>query len=263
MKLSYRNYPILALFDKKYCETVTLMNNPEADSNTEVLKYANKCIQGGYLCDMPIYYVSKEFNDALNKNALKLRDVVRKDIELIKELYEPGVVFFPEGEAMIYCRNEDGSRQIFMIANKEGRVNDVFIGSWSNRKYLLQDEESHTCTNRRMLRYCLLMAFKRFATVELEIIEPHKKTKSNIDKQGKVINDTGVEVTMLDSRWFREIIRNEGFKVRGHFRLQPYKNEHGEWTRKFIYIEEFEKHGYHRRAKMSVENDFKKQNQNE
>lgn len=253
MKLSYRNYPVLTMFDKKLCAGLNLEDNPENNSNKDVLQYANKCIKGGYLCDLPIYYVSNEFNDALIKNAIKLRDVVKKDIELIKELYEPGVVFFPEGDVMIYCRNEDGSRRIFIVANKEGRVHNVFSGGWNSRKYLVQDEHSKMCTNRRMLRYCLLMAFKRFATVELEIIEPHKKQKSNIDKQGKIVNDTGVEVTLLDSRWFREIIRNEGFKVRGHFRLQPCKNEQGEWTHKFIYIEEFEKHGYHRRAKISVE----------
>jgi len=34
----------------------------------------------------------------------------------------------------------------------------------------------------------------------------------------------------------------DGFKVQGHFRSQPYKNEKGEWTRKIIYIEEYKKH---------------------
>lgn len=32
--------------------------------------------------------------------------------------------------------------------------------------------------------------------------------------------------------------------------LQPKKNDKGEWIKELIYINEFEKHGYHRQAKI-------------
>ncbi len=71
-------------------------------------------------------------------------------------------------------------------------------------------------------------------------------------KDGQVIrNNTQFPISYVDSSWIREIIRTEGFKVRGHFRLQPYKKD-GEWTKKLIYINEFEKHGYHRRARKDI-----------
>ena len=38
--------------------------------------------------------------------------------------------------------------------------------------------------------------------------------------------------------------------VRGHFRLQPYKDGH-----RLIYIEPFQKHGYTRRAKKLIQED--------
>ena len=38
--------------------------------------------------------------------------------------------------------------------------------------------------------------------------------------------------------------------VSGHFRLQPKKDENGEWTRELIYIEPYAKKGYHRLAKV-------------
>jgi hypothetical protein len=64
----------------------------------------------------------------------------------------------------------------------------------------------------------------------------------------KAVNETGIDVKVLDSRWFTTICRDEGFLVSGHFRLQPCKDEQGEWTRKLIYINPYAKHGYHRLA---------------
>ena len=67
----------------------------------------------------------------------------------------------------------------------------------------------------------MLILFKKYASVELVTVEAGKKKKVDGVDNGKVLNEMGVDVTLLDSSWFREIIRNEGFKVRGHFRLQP------------------------------------------
>ena len=81
-----------------------------------------------------------------------------------------------------------------------------------------------------------------------------KQRKVLPDKSDVIENKSGLRIKYIDSRWLREIIRTEGFKVRGHFRLQPMKDEDGEWTRKLIYINEFEKHGYHRRALRELSN---------
>lgn len=95
--------------------------------------------------------------------------------------------------------------------------------------------------------------FLKYADVEVINIYGNQR-KVLPDKSDVIENKSGVCVKYIDSRWIREIIRTEGFKVRGHFRLQPVKDEEGEWTRKLIYINEFEKHGYHRRALKTLEN---------
>jgi hypothetical protein len=96
-----------------------------------------------------------------------------------------------------------------------------------------------------------MLLFKKYAPIDLEFVGSWKKKISAVSGE-KMVNDTGIEVTLLDSSWFRSIIRTEGFLVRGHFRLQPYKDETGEWARKLIYIHEFEKHGYCRIAKKEL-----------
>lgn len=51
-------------------------------------------------------------------------------------------------------------------------------------------------------------------------------------------------IMRFDSKWYTKICNDESFKVSGHFRLQPY----GDGTRKLIWINEFTKNGYHRKA---------------
>jgi hypothetical protein len=64
----------------------------------------------------------------------------------------------------------------------------------------------------------------------------------------KYVNETGYPIEILDSTWFTTIIRSEGFKVGGHFRMQPYGP--GMKERRLQWIEPFEKTGYTRKAKI-------------
>ena len=105
-----------------------------------------------------------------------------------------------------------------------------------------------------------LHVFLKYADTEIVKIYGNQK-KLLPDKSDYINNQSGMTIKFIDSRWLQEIIRLEGFKVRGHFRLQPCKDESGGWTRKLIYIHEFEKHGYHRRAQRDIEEDRKKEMQ--
>ena len=89
-----------------------------------------------------------------------------------------------------------------------------------------------------------LIAFKKYAQVE--IVESKARTK--IHAQGcKYLNETDLDIEYLDSKWFTSLVNSKGFKVGGHFRLQPKKKE-GEWTKELIWINDFEKKGYNRKA---------------
>lgn len=103
-------------------------------------------------------------------------------------------------------------------------------------------------TINNILCYLLM---EKYAKVETKECKPNTKTKSEKGKN-KTINYTGLKVNIRDCTWFTTICRNEGFMVRGHFRLQPKKNKKGEWTKELIYINEFQKQGYHRQAKIET-----------
>lgn len=89
-----------------------------------------------------------------------------------------------------------------------------------------------------------------YAKVETITCPGKSRIKEGNIPNRKITNYASLPVKFRDSTWFTTICRNEGFKVRGHFRLQPKKNDKGEWIKELIYINEFEKHGYHRQAKI-------------
>lgn len=104
------------------------------------------------------------------------------------------------------------------------------------------NEEMLDYFNKCMAENVLISTFKKYAQVEEKILPPKKKTK---DMHCKYVNDTSLQITHLDSKWFTDIVQSNGFKVRGHFRLQPYKH-----TKKLIWISDFAKTGYTSKAKV-------------
>ena len=95
----------------------------------------------------------------------------------------------------------------------------------------------------------LLLIFKEIAETEVEYIDvvDTNKIPKNISKfqRQNYINGLEGDITInyYTANWYTEIVRNEEFGVRGHWRNQPYKNGY-----KLIFIKPFKKHGYHRKA---------------
>lgn len=89
--------------------------------------------------------------------------------------------------------------------------------------------------------------FLEFAEVETVTLggKPNVSKRYKADDE-KYLNLIDIPVEIIDSRWFRKISSDKEFGVSGHFRLQPYGP--GNAKRKLVYIADFVKHGYHRRA---------------
>lgn len=113
----------------------------------------------------------------------------------------------------------------------------------------------YTCVANLLITY---LAVKKYAPVETIIVPAQSKIFVEDEFQGykhkeKVLNDSGQEVIIMDSRWFVKIINDNDIFVRGFFRMQRYKNENGEWGKKLIFVDSFIRHGYHRNAKIEDE----------
>ena len=93
-----------------------------------------------------------------------------------------------------------------------------------------------------------ILLFKHYAKVETVHVKPKEKVRDPNSRE-RHFNETDIPINILDCRWFNNIIRDEPFGVRGHFRLQPKKDEAGKWIKEMIYIKPFIKSGYNLKAR--------------
>lgn len=88
------------------------------------------------------------------------------------------------------------------------------------------------------------LCLRQWAEVQLGKITTSIKKEVKRNKKTQIVTETGLDYYMFDSKWYTEISNDESFQVSGHFRLQPY----GDGTKRLIWINEFTKNGYHRKA---------------
>ena len=88
------------------------------------------------------------------------------------------------------------------------------------------------------------LCLRQWAEVQLSEVSTTVRKEIKNNKKNQVITETGLKYFVFDSKWYTEISNDESFQVCGHFRLQRY----GDGTRRLIWINEFTKHGYHRKA---------------
>lgn len=95
-----------------------------------------------------------------------------------------------------------------------------------------------------------IIAYLFFGEITSRYIKAHDSLRLN--SYSRILNNTKTDIVFVDTLW-RERISSEGFKVRGHFRLQPVGE--GRSSKKLIWIEEYNKHGYNRRATIEIQKD--------
>ncbi len=88
------------------------------------------------------------------------------------------------------------------------------------------------------------LCLRQWAEVELGKVTTSIKKDIKKNNKTRTVTVSGLDYYLFDSKWYTEISNDESFQVSGHFRLQPY----GDGTRRLIWINEFTKHGYHRKA---------------
>lgn len=88
------------------------------------------------------------------------------------------------------------------------------------------------------------LCLRKWAEVEIAEVKTMVKREIKDKKKTIVVSEEGLSYYFFDSKWYTEVCNNNDFNVSGHFRLQPY----GDGTKRLIWIDEYTKHGYHRKA---------------
>lgn len=87
----------------------------------------------------------------------------------------------------------------------------------------------------------LTLLFIKYAKVEVK--ELKSREKQHIFNC-RYFNDSDKSIYLYNCTWFTDLVKGEGFKVRGHFRMQPYKDKKG-----LVWIDTFMKTGYTSKAR--------------
>lgn len=259
MKIDIEKFPLFYAIEKRDITKRPFANWQEDDGRADMIKAYVKLLQVWpnvcprihqnmlYLCDSYMSALDKSA-DAFNKELLKegsseMVDIIRNSCgcftakstqnEIVQYAWD-----FCDDHIFVLVINSCDTLQYFRYYDENEQT-----------EFLTSIEKDPETRERIMHRIMLVCMMEKYAKVETKIIWPGAKFYSDYHETEKVLNKTHLKIKYRDCSWFTTICRNEGFPVSGHFRLQP-KKINGEWTREMIYINSFEKHGYHRRARI-------------
>jgi hypothetical protein len=259
MKISYRTHPIL----KKLTGT-RLGVMPVHESDYPFYYNAGKDMSDIFekhckYFKSSINYITKPFGDAADKASKSLTDlyvdimgndsgslnisgtfIVNELVVMIRHQVKEG------SDDMELCMFVFGKSGVPLIIYENSSATGKIFG-WVSNTYGIENtqEKIRNHLSNYVMRTVIIGMFKSYADVETSILSKNKKTKII---NCKYINDTDLNITHLDSKWFTNLVQSNGFKVRGHFRLQP-KIKDEKWTKELIWISEFKKNGYTAKAR--------------
>lgn len=258
MRLSYKKYPILQKLREGRLGALPVLEDDYFAQSQIRLPFKIHWESAVDSFRSQIIYPSKSFAEATNEARVKLgglyKDISvedRTDLSICGVIVLPGTVWMIENKMIagdprfmlkFFAFSKEGTPLLCAVDGCEGeQISNLY---WISQVFAEKVEKTPEGIKKFIAQYIadaiLIFLFKAFASVEITEVCAGKKARAGKEK---LLNETGLDVLYLDSKWFTTLVRSEGFNVRGHFRLQP-KKIGGEWTKEIIWIDEFQKHGY-------------------
>ncbi len=169
-------------------------------------------------------------------------DSIAKNIDNIDFGFSDFIVLLNNDTEGIIKVSISGSDIDFLfIKNPSGKPESSF----NTFSFLTKEFYIHADDNCRFVIKLLSYLFYGDITMKKVL----KKGTIKISSFSKFLNKSKYDIIYADSNW-KQRVSSDGFKVRGHFRLQPFGKKLSK--KKLIWIEEFNKDGYNRRATREI-----------
>lgn len=271
MKINYKNTAI-GLLNNMHEQAFRLVDDGGATTRIEKTKLGLSLIkEWPKLKDAfssNVRYISKTFYEAYNKSVPKLAAVLDSEPMLASGtlIYSPnggenntifyhlsatgkGIDFRIKGIIMVFTSQVDKDKPALGLL--------VHRGEEGIKEYISKKAKDEGITDMTILAdiYTLLL-FIKYCDIETKLIDP-KKSRREVVAGQKYLNETDKRVTILDCTWFTNLVVSGAFGVSGHLRWQPYGP--GLKGKKLIWIDEFQKEGYTRKAKVTIQNENNEQ----
>jgi DNA polymerase sigma len=197
------------------------------------------------------YYFTNTFKDAIRTAIPKIIDK-NKHINDIPS--DCGMIFTDKGFTVYLSNPTDKKLKLLCFGFTKDTLTTYGMidndGNFGGLACSLKDgkpyndiDELNTYLNSTLIS----LYFIHNCETDQKIIKPNEKHRENGNKH---FNESKSDIIFLDCNWFTELIRNTPFHVKGHLRWQ----HHGEkfTKRKLIWISDFEKSGYQRKARKEL-----------
>lgn len=211
------------------------------------------------------------FRDMMRKSKRSFENIMPKLYDEFSKTDECGILLTKSDVTIVYGFG-DGELHLWYFSEQNNKSVFKFYACYNSIKGYVGAKIPKTIINDPMLFsgnleereqfiasigdfVAIYTAVKKYVKVETVVIPQGKFSDVDgtpleyVDKK-KVINNTGQEVVVMDSKWFRKIVNDNDIYVRGFWRFQNKKNASGEWYKELIFIDPFVRHGYHRSAKI-------------
>ena len=192
--------------------------------------------------------VMPSFERVMKKSAPAFEKIMPNLFTEFSETNECGILILRNNETLVY-RFVDSKLNIWFFNEQNGHSRFHFSAGYGfverQQKLMMTDSILYddnlldgTIQYRidnigfRLKFIALYLAVKKYIKIETLIIPQGTYTAVEgtpleyVEKK-KVVNQTGQEVIVMDSKWFKKIINDNDIPVRGFFRMQNKKNTDG------------------------------------
>jgi hypothetical protein len=145
-----------------------------------------------------------------------------------------------QGRIMTY--NSDGHLDGFITLDAQSFGSDLGVGGFSTKSlYADNEEDRHGLFHAAWKAPLSCVLYMQYGEIETKLVSNKSR---EVFQSLTIENKSKQKVTALNSTWLNNLVKREGFKVSGHFRLQ--KVGVGRTETKLVWIENYEKNGYNR-----------------
>lgn len=256
MRLNAKTFPVLDTLDKGDYLNLELDNafsnpDPKIGITIDLIQYMVNSVKELHRQVAHRYYVTKPFSDAIEKAAPKILYEVNY---FTNEKSDCGIIFHQNKFTMYLTNPKDKIvKALFFGFNKHSLTSFCILqndGKYMGRYY--RSENGKDVHDEEMLvgwtlGQLVTLYFIHNCEIETKVLAPNEKHRQD---GVRFFNESKNPFTILSCHWFTELIRTTPFNVKGFLRWQACGKE---WRqRKLIWVEGFEKKGYHRKAQKTI-----------
>lgn len=252
MKFTYEKFPVLEKLDKGVFGIIGINPDHQEFQNPDNLIF----FRDNFKANIPSFKSNIQYISTTLKHAIERARPKLMTPEMLARISScAGTILLSDVAQYCYCINSSGDPNDdyweYIVYVFQGGLLYAALFNTGNQRQIYtyhgyKTQQDMAYGDQILGGLLLILNFLKYAEIETVIAEPSRPIFEGVNCLYN--NKSKHNIKIIDSKWITTLVHSDAFKVRGHFRLQPYGESLKE--RKLIWINEFQKNGYTREAKI-------------